>query len=88
VEAEEDYVKSTDKVCINKCNLVDNVCTGCKRTMEEIFEKGSTKDTQDIVWPELKFPPINLLNVWPTKEMCAIHAEQQDPTLWEDYDEF
>ena len=35
------------------------------------------------LWAELKFPPINLYNVWPTDAMCALHAEQQDPTLWD-----
>lgn len=36
------------------------------------------------LWAELKFPPINLWNVWPTAERCRLHAEQQDPTLWEE----
>jgi hypothetical protein len=40
-----------------------------------------------IEWPELRFPPINLWNVWPTKEQCALHAETQDKTLWENYDD-
>jgi hypothetical protein len=39
------------------------------------------------MWAELKFPPINLYNVWPTAEAANIHASTQDPTLWEDYDE-
>jgi hypothetical protein len=41
-----------------------------------------------IEWAELKFPPINLWSIWPTGAMCAIHAEQQDPSLWEEYDEY
>lgn len=39
-----------------------------------------------VIWPTLKFPPINLYNMWPTKEMAAIHAETLDPALWYDYD--
>ena len=39
-----------------------------------------------VEWAELKFPPLNLWNVWPTEEMCAIHAGEQDASLWEDYD--
>lgn len=39
------------------------------------------------MWPELKFPPINLYNVWPSKEMLAMHVEDLDQTLWEDYDD-
>ena len=38
-----------------------------------------------IVWAELKFPPINLWNIYPTAEMCRLHAEHQDPLLWDDY---
>jgi len=40
-----------------------------------------------VVWAELRFPPINLYNVWPTAEMLRLHAEYQDETLWSDYDE-
>jgi len=36
-----------------------------------------------ITWAELKFPPINLWNMYPTAAMCALHAEQQDPLLWD-----
>ena len=36
-----------------------------------------------IIWAELKFPPINLWNMYPTPEMCRLHAEQQDPRLWD-----
>jgi len=40
-----------------------------------------------VEWAEFKFPPINLYNVWPTAEMCRLHAEYQDKTLWSnDYD--
>lgn len=35
-------------------------------------------------WAELKFPPINLWSVWPTNESCRLHANQQDPSLWEE----
>lgn len=40
-----------------------------------------------VEWAELRFPPLNLWSIWPTREMAAIHAEQQDPALWEDYEE-
>jgi hypothetical protein len=40
-----------------------------------------------VEWAELKFPPINLYNVWPTDAMCRLHAERQDPLLWRDYDD-
>jgi len=39
-----------------------------------------------VEWAALKFPPLNLWNMWPTKEMAAIHAEVQDPTLWNEYE--
>ena len=35
------------------------------------------------MWAELKFPPINLYNVWPTDAAANYHASQQDPTLWD-----
>ena len=35
------------------------------------------------MWPDLKFPPINLYNVWARKAMANYHAAQQDPTLWD-----
>lgn len=38
--------------------------------------------TKGELWPELKFPPLNLYNIWPTAAMCALHAEQQDASLW------
>lgn len=34
------------------------------------------------LWPELRFPPINLWNVWPTQAMYKLHAERQDRRLW------
>jgi hypothetical protein len=39
------------------------------------------------MWATFTFPPINLYNVWPSKEMLAIHAETTDKTLWENYDD-
>lgn len=35
------------------------------------------------MWAELKFPPINLYNVWPIDAAANYHASQQDPTLWD-----
>lgn len=29
--------------CINKCKLENGICTGCKRTIEEIIETGKKK---------------------------------------------
>ena len=37
-----------------------------------------------VEWAELRFPPLNLWNIWPTDEMCRIHAEDLDETLWDD----
>jgi len=40
-----------------------------------------------VEWPELKFPPINLYNVWPTAAMLKLHADRLDESLWrKDYD--
>ena len=36
-----------------------------------------------IMWAELKFPPINLHNVWPIDAAANYHASKQDPTLWD-----
>lgn len=41
--------------------------------------------SRGIQWGELKFPPINLWNIYPTEAMCKLHAEEQDPTLWLEY---
>ena len=35
------------------------------------------------MWAELKFPPINLHNVWPIDAAANYHASTQDPTLWD-----
>lgn len=51
-----------------------------------VVEPVKSKQRESSLWAELKFPPINLYNVWPTAAMCKLHAEQQDPSLWEDYD--
>lgn len=42
---------------------------------------------QEIQWPELEFPPINLWSIWPSEAMCRLHAEEQDKTLWGNYDD-
>ena len=40
-----------------------------------------------IDWAALRFPPLNLWNIWPTDSMCRIHMEGLDETLWDnDYD--
>lgn len=39
-----------------------------------------------VEWPELKFPPLNLHNMWKTTEWANYHASQQDPSLWETED--
>ena len=48
-------------------------------------ESCASSKVPTVTWPSLNFPPLNLYSIWPTKEMAAIHAEQQDPRLWEDY---
>jgi hypothetical protein len=40
-----------------------------------------------VEWASLKFPPLNLWSIWPSKEMVAIHMEDLDKTLWDKYDE-
>ena len=49
--------------------------------MQEVYAK-----SKGVEWAELRFPPINLYNVWPTVAMLRIHAEMQDELLWSDYD--
>ena len=52
--------------------------------MQEVCAKSRRK----IEWAELKFPPLNLYNIWPTAEMLKLHAEMQDKELWsKDYDD-
>lgn len=53
-----------------------------KQLVQEVCAKSKAE------WAELKFPPINLYNVWPTDAMCRLHAERQDPLLWRDYDDY
>jgi hypothetical protein len=50
-----------------------------------VSKKVPPEKKNKIEWPDLKFPPINLYNVWPTKEMLAIHDENRDPTLYDNH---
>ena len=52
-----------------------------KQLVQEAYAKSRVE------WAGLKFPPINLYNVWPTDAMCRLDAERQDPLLWRDYDD-
>ena len=36
------------------------------------------------LWPDFKFPPINLWNMAVFKEAAEYHASQQDPSLFGD----
>lgn len=56
-----------------------------KQTLVEKQPAQAVSAKSKVEWAELKFPPLNLWNIWPTKEMAAIHAESQDHTLWETY---
>jgi predicted Fe-S protein YdhL (DUF1289 family) len=57
--------------CIKKCELRNNRCIACGRTIEEISNWKTFTDDQkvsvlariraDTYWPDICFPPINLL---------------------------
>lgn len=57
--------------CIKQCRLQNGKCVGCGRTIDEISNWKSLTDDQkieisnrlkvDTYWPDICFPPINLL---------------------------
>jgi len=59
----------TSSPCTKVCKIKEGVCTGCRRTLEQIREWGSMTDEQrqdamrELKWPEPELPPINLWNV-------------------------
>jgi hypothetical protein len=58
--------------------MTKQICKVNKRVLE-------TNVQSKVEWAELRFPPLNLYNIWPTAAMAAIHAETQDAALWEEY---
>jgi len=38
---------------------------------------------RSIIWPDLTFPPLNLLNIWPSQEMLQLHFQLNKEMLEE-----
>ena len=53
-----------------------------KSKAREDISKKATK-YEKCLWPELSFPPLNLLNIYPTEEALAIHAKYINDTMGE-----
>lgn len=70
--------------CLKKCKLDGDVCVSCKRTLEEIKNwRNMTEEERNVVmdrvsvikWPDLHFPPINLLILHSAKWINYVNEE-------------
>lgn len=51
------------------------------------MENQTNTSSTGVQWAELKFPPLNLHNIYPTPAMVAIHAKHVYETMGDLWDE-